>query len=157
MQTIGFVKEGKVRRLKRVVIREELVALTGNFVQAILLGQLLDLTSRTEDFERFLEEENQTDEEKTKHPKRYGWICKSAQGLKEETMLPLSTQTIRNHLKELVKKGWLEERRNPEDKWDKSLQYRVNLIKILNDLRNQGYPLSVWEDSSLRIPISRRK
>jgi DNA-binding MarR family transcriptional regulator len=148
-----------MRRLKRVVIREELVALTGNFVQAILLGQFLYWTSRVKDFDSFLEEESRITGKKTDHLKRHGWIYKSAHELKEETMLPVSLQTIRNHLRELVQKGWLEERKNPNNKWDKTLQYRVNLKKIQQDLLLMGYPLEGWEilKTNLKILESKTK
>ncbi len=43
--------------LKRVVIKEELVALTGDATKAIILNQLLYWSQRTRDFDKFLDEE----------------------------------------------------------------------------------------------------
>jgi len=46
-------------RLKRVVIKEELVALTGDYIKAILLNQFLYWSERVEDFDLFILEEQQ--------------------------------------------------------------------------------------------------
>ena len=42
------------RRLKRVVIKEELVELTGDFVKAVLLQQMLYWSERVQDFKQLL-------------------------------------------------------------------------------------------------------
>ncbi|WP_066638367.1 hypothetical protein [Desulfolucanica intricata] len=74
-----------------------------------------------------------------------GWIYKSAEELSEETMLKMSASSIRKHLKELIDKGWLLERTNPIHKWDRTKQYRVNLLKIYNDLWELGYVLQDYK------------
>ena len=100
-------------KLKRAVIKEEFVALTGDFKKAIILNQLNEVA------DCFL---------------AHGWICKKAEELSEETMLGLNVNSMRDHIKYLVERGWVSERTNPAYKWDKTLQYRVNLVKIKNDL-----------------------
>ncbi len=45
------------RPLRRVVIKEELVALTGDFMQALMLNQFLYWTRRIRDYDQLLEEE----------------------------------------------------------------------------------------------------
>ncbi|TQR14740.1 helix-turn-helix domain-containing protein [Psychrobacillus soli] len=132
------------RKLKRVVIREELVVLLGNTYQAILFGQLLYWQNRTKDIDRYIEEENNRKTAtgiNTTHSSTFGWIYKTAKDLAEEVMLGVSENTIRSYLKALVEKKYLEQRRNPKYKWDKTYQYRVNLIKVMNDLEELGYPL----------------
>ena len=47
------------RRLKRAVIKEELVELTGDFVKAVLLQQMLYWSERAQDFKQFAREELQ--------------------------------------------------------------------------------------------------
>ena len=144
-----------MKKLKRVVIKEEFVALTGDFVKAVILNQLIYWSERVEDFDRFIQEEKQRAEVEGKEVNielRKGWLYKSAQELSEETMLGLSPETIRRAIKELVSQGWISERINPQYKWDKTKQYRVNLHKIDEDLRSLGYSLQGYK-SVFRIHI----
>lgn len=46
-------------RLKRMVIKEELVDLTGDFKLAIVLNQMMYWSERVHDFDLFLQEENE--------------------------------------------------------------------------------------------------
>lgn len=107
------------KRLKRVVIKEEFVALTGSVEKAVILNQLIYWSERIRDFDKFITEENAR---KEKHGIEeiedlcHGWIYKTSQELSEETMLGKSPQTIRRHLDELVEKGWIQARKNPKYK-----------------------------------------
>jgi|LFRM01.1.fsa_nt_gb hypothetical protein len=144
------------KRLKRVVIKEEFVALTGSVEKAIILNQLLYWSERIKDFDKFITEENAR---KEKHGIEeiedlcHGWIYKTSLELSEETMLGKSPQTIRRHLDELIEKGWIQARKNPKYKWDQTYQYRVNIVKIQSDLFELGYPLDGYEHSF--SPISK--
>lgn len=133
--------EGK---LKRVVIKEELVHLTGDYFKAILLNQFIYWSERVYDFDKFIEEERermkQDGQELNMLPTK-GWIYKTAEELADETMLGVSVQTIGRHLKVLIDQGYLLQRNNPEHKWDRTKQYRVNLTKIRKDLESTGYVL----------------
>lgn len=132
------------KKLKRVVIKEELVELTGNFVKAVILNQLIYWSERIYDFDKFIREEKERAKQEGKDikmPLINGWIYKSAEELAEETMLNKTPKTIRNHLKELIEEGYISERHNPNYKWDRKMQYRVNISKIAKDLINLGYPL----------------
>lgn len=151
------------RRLKRAVIKEELVELTGDFVKAVLLQQMLYWSERAQDFKQFAQEELQRAEKwgspETLDGKKefvddmiYGWVYKTAEELSSETMLNLAANTIRRHLKELVEKGYLLERSNPKYRWDRTLQYRVDLLKVQADLMSRGYPL---EGYSVELPIAK--
>ena len=53
----------------------------------------------------------------------------------------MSVPTIRKYIKQLVEKGYLIQRRNPKYKWDKTMQYRVDLYKVQLDLGKLGYVL----------------
>jgi DNA-binding MarR family transcriptional regulator len=139
------------RRLKRSVIKEELVALTGNYIDAILLNQFIYWSERVEDFDDFVREEKARAEQngyEVKIDLMDGWIYKKAEELSEETMLGLSNSNIMRHIKSLVEAGWLEQRRNPKNKMDKTYQYRVNISKIQTDLIRMGYTLEGY-----RIPL----
>lgn len=132
------------KKLKRVVVKEELVALTKDFTKAVILNQMIYWSERVADFDQFIMQEKN----RAKHSgveinilETNGWIYKTADELSEETMLGLSPSAMREQLKKLVAAGYLSERRNPEHKWDRTIQYRVNLIKIQRELLSLGYSL----------------
>lgn len=146
-----------MEKLKRVIIKEELVALTGNFVKAILLNQFIYWSERVKDFDKFIEEEKRRAEkegEEVNIEYSNGWIYKTSEELSEETMVGLSPQTVRRYLKELIDNEWIYERNNPQYKWDRTKQYRVNIVKIQKDLRKlgyslEGYPLNIYKDNGI--------
>ncbi|MGG4109061.1 hypothetical protein AAXB25_34780 [Paenibacillus lautus] len=136
------------KKLKRAVIKEELVILTGDFAKALILNQFIYWSERVEDHDRLITEESdrmKVNGIENPMKKQYGWIYKKAEELSDELMLGMSPQTIRRHLKSLVDNGWLSERRNPNYSWDKTLQYRVDFIKIMIDLNALGYHLEKYE------------
>ncbi|MBF8376483.1 transcriptional regulator [Alicyclobacillus mali] len=144
------MQQGPIR-LKRVVIKEELVALTGDYVKAILLNQFLYWSERVDDFDLFILEEQQRARDIGKELNielRQGWIYKKAEDLSEETMLNMSKTAIGNHIKSLIDAGWIEQRRNPRNKMDKTYQYRVNIANIQRDLMRLGYSLEGY-----RVPL----
>ncbi|SHF80034.1 hypothetical protein SAMN02746089_02573 [Caldanaerobius fijiensis DSM 17918] len=137
-----------MRRLKRVVIKEELVALTGDFTEAVILNQFIYWSERIADFDKFILEEKERakiNEEDINIQPRNGWIYKKISELKDEIMSPESEKTIRRKVQNLVEKGYLDERTNPLYKWDKTLQYRVNMVKIAKDLYKIGYFLQDYK------------
>ena len=140
-----------IKKLKRVVLKEELMALTGSVNHAIVLNQMLYWSERVADSDQFIKEEierarNFSDgsQETIEDIEEYllnGWIYKKAEDLVDECMEICSRQTMNRVLDDLVKSGWLEKRKNPKYKWDRTLQYRVNLVKIQRDLQKIGYSL----------------
>src|SRR5699024_9014545 len=72
---------------------------------------------------------------------KYGWIYKKAEELKEEVMLSVSVNTVRKHINQLVKKGYLNKRSNPIYRLDKTFQYRVNLVKVTSASKKIEYRL----------------
>lgn len=132
--------------LKRVVIKEELVVLTGTFALAITLNQLLYWSKRVKDSDGLIAEELARISTNNVSDLRYGWIYKSSEELSQEIMLG-SPSTVRRNLKELVNQKYVFERRNPNPryKYDKTLQYRVNLVKIVKELNELGYRLEHFD------------
>jgi len=128
-------------KLRVVVIREELVRLTGDGISAVILGQMLYWSERVRDIDKYIEEERVRNPETNIQP-THGWIYKSAEDLAEETLLGLSATTVRRRMRYLVENGWLDERENPDNTWDKTRQYRVNIKKIIADLNALGLHLS---------------
>lgn len=145
----------EIKKLKRVVLKEELVALTGNFVHAVVLNQMIYWSERVKDSDQFIKEEmerirkfsdgSQETPEDIENYLRNGWIYKKAQDLVDECMGICSRQTMSRVLNDLVKSGWLEKRKNPKYKWDRTWQYRVNLLKIQHDLQKIGYALEGYQ------------
>lgn len=133
-----------MKKLKRVVIKEELVELTGDYRPAIILNQMLYWTERMFDTDNYIREEKTralNNDAEINITESKGWIYKTAEDLNEELMVGMSTPTIRKYIKQLVEKGYLIQRKNPKYKWDKTLQYRVDLYKIQLDLGKLGYAL----------------
>lgn len=133
-----------MNKLKRAVIKEELVELTGNYKSALILNQFIYWIERMKDTDKYIQEEKERSLKsgiKCDLQLSCGWIYKSVKELNEELMLDASIPTLRKYIKELVAKGYINERRNPVHKWDKTLQYRVDLIKVQMDLMKLGYVL----------------
>lgn len=136
------------RPLLRTVIKEEFLALTGDTNSAIILAQLEYWQERVRSYDRFLEEEQRRAAQEgldlSQEPAD-GWIYKSAEELAKESQISVSAVTIRRRLKELVDAGYVLERRNPRFKWDRTLQYRLDLVAIDRALREIGYSLQGWK------------
>ena len=131
----------KPEKLKRVVIKEELVALTDDYIAALALCQFLYWSERRNDFDKFILEEKQRQPE-LNADLTHGWIYKSIEELHTELMLKsLSPSTLRRRVETLIERGWIDRRRNPQFKWDKTWQYRPNIFKIQRDLFELGYSL----------------
>lgn len=136
-------------KLKRAVVKEEIFAITQNQLEALILNQFLYWTERTSDFDLFIKEEIQiserlNDQENLKMQMqilKHGWIYKKVLDLKEELMLDESEVTIRRKIQSLVKKGYIQERHNPNVRYDRTLQYRVNLDAVVIDMYKAGYVL----------------
>ncbi len=132
------------RKLRRAVVKEELVAITGDYLTAMILNQFLYWSERVKDFDKFTLEEQLRAE---RHgmvidmPLAHGWIYKKAEELSEEILTSSSIQTIRRHIARLIESGFLSERSNPLYKWDRTIQYRANLTAISEALQSKGYHL----------------
>lgn len=137
--------ERKVTLLKRAVIKEEYIVLTGDMTEAVILNQMIYWSERVHDFDRFIKEEQDrqaaSHEKVSEMPLLCGWIHKSADELKSEIMSMDSSRTINRKLDDLVEKGYLDRRRNPNSRYDHKYQYRVNFVNLVNALQREGYSL----------------
>ena len=134
--------------LKRVVIKEELVELTGDYRPAIILNQFIYWSERIKDVDKYINEETERalkDNLEVNIDTSNGWIYKSSEELNEEIMLGMSVATIRKYIKQLVDAGYLKQRKNPKYKWDKTIQYRVDIYKIQLDLAKLRYALEGYK------------
>jgi len=136
------------RPVRRVVLKEEYVALTGDTESAILLNQIDYWAKRTYDIDKYLAEE----EARARHdaqpnqvyPYTHGWIYKSVKEWTIECMFSLKETMVRARLKSMIKAGWISERDNPYHPWDHKKQYRFNAVKVAEDLNKLGYTLEGW-------------
>lgn len=131
----------RMRIFRRALITEELVALTGDFLSAVILYQMIDWTERMPDVDEYIREERRRKPDTELEP-IHGWIHKSAEELRDEIMATVTVRTIANKLTQLCERGWLQRRRNPYFKMDRTWQYRCNLQKIEQDLNALGYTLA---------------
>lgn len=140
-------KPAKNGKLRTSVVREGLVVLTGSNRLAQILNQFLYWSERVSDIDRYLREEWERSKQSGisfQPALTHGWIYKAARELKDEIMLDESEQIIRKDIKQLVEWGYLHERDNPAHKWDRTRQYRVDLLKIQEDLDELGYALDEY-------------
>lgn len=140
-----------MEKIKKVVLREDLLAITGDFRKAIILKQFIYWSERVSDADKFIEKENEIARKNGEEEKElfYGWIYKTAEELSNEIMLGLSVSQVRRYINELVNMGFISKRNNPKYKWDRTLQYRVSLVNIAKALKEKGYPLS---DYKINLP-----
>lgn len=137
--------------LKRVVIKEELVELTGDITKSIVLNQLIYWSERVRDVSAYKKQENARRlammgyefdfDKELLTDLQYGWIYKSAQEMADEIMMSGSRVMVSRIFKEFEKNGWVISRRNPKNKMDKTKQYRVDIVQIQKDLYELGYNL----------------
>lgn len=127
-------------KLRRVVIKQELVELTGHWRTGLILNQFLYWLERRSDIDQYLIEERERNPD-LQILLTHGWIYKSAKQLLEELMIGVSEETLRRGIKSLVERQWLQERNNPDQRWDHKLQYRPNIRRIQEDLQALGYAL----------------
>lgn len=135
-------------KIKKVVLREDLLAITGDYRKAIILNQFIYWSERVSDADKFIEQENEIAKKnnETERDLFYGWIYKTSTELADEIMLGISSSQVGRYVKELCDCGFLSKRNNPKYKWDRTLQYRVNLVNIAIALREKGYPLSDYKN-----------
>ena len=141
------IMSNTVNKIKKAVLREDLLAITGDFRKAIILKQFIYWSERVSDADKFIEKENEIAKNNGEEERElfYGWIYKTADELAEEIMLGLSASQVRRYVRDLVNMGFISKRNNPKYKWDRTLQYRVNLVNIAKALKEKGYPLSEYK------------
>ena len=126
----------KTQESKVSLIRREFVELTNNPLMAAVLNQLVYWSQRVADFDLFWEEESSSINTSSH---QHGWFYNSASELLEETMIRVTPITMRRYLNFLMEQGWIQTRVNPRYKWDRTIQYHVNLRKLYADLQSLGF------------------
>lgn len=143
-----------MKREKIAVLREGLLALTGNVNAAIILNQFIYWAECKAESDAMYAKEIEAYEREygdVNFKPTFGWIYKSSVELAEETMLGLSPASMRKFIKQLVDSGFLQERRNPKFKWDRTMQYNVNLKFIQQKLQKLGFVLNGYKFDTKQV------
>jgi hypothetical protein len=116
------------------------MALTQDIGQALVLSQMLYWTDRIDDFNELILEENKRLAEHGQKQIEYlhGWIWKSARQMKEELFHAISEDAIQRAFVFLSEKGIFLKRRNPKFRYDRTMQYRVDLLVLRKMLKQIG-------------------
>jgi hypothetical protein len=125
---------------KKVVLREEFMELTKDLSQALVLSQMMYWTKKIDNLNDLILEENKRLAEHGQMQIEYfhGWIWKSARQMKEELFNSMSEDTIQRAFSALSEKGIFVKRRNPKFKYDRTLQYRIDLVLLRRRLKDIG-------------------
>jgi hypothetical protein len=134
-------------RMKKAVLREDMMALTQDVTQALVLGQMLYWTKTLDKVNDWLFEENKrlAEVELPQHEYNYGWIYKSAREMREDLMNAFSEDAIQRAFSSLVTKGILMKRKNPIVRYDRKLQYRVDIVFLRRLLKDRGYEMTDFQ------------
>lgn len=131
----------QIENTKKTILREEYVAITGNATAAMILDKFVFWMNNYREIDRYILEENQRQRliEGAEWQPTEGWITKTLAEISDETMLGMSPASIGRYLKQLVDSGFIQERENPVNKYNRTRQYRVNLLEITEALTRKGY------------------
>jgi len=133
--------------MKKAVLREDMMELTQDVTQALVLGQMLYWTKTLDKVNDWLFEENKrlAEVELPQHEYNYGWIYKSAREMREDLMNAFSEDAIQRAFSALVTKGVLMKRNNPIVRYDRKLQYRVDIVFLRRLLKDRGYEMTDFQ------------
>lgn len=127
--------------LNHNLLCEELLAITGDIKEALVLHHLLCESYKIQRFERWLERRQRRMgvAQETHNPD--GLIILSLDEIAERALVG-SASTARRRCAALAEKGFLEIRGGAEGEWDNTNQYHVCQGRIKEALREQGYTLA---------------
>ena len=133
--------------MRKAILREDLMALTQDVTQALVLGQMLYWTKTLDKVNDWLFEENKRLAESAlpQHEYNYGWIYKSAREMRDDLMNAFSEDAIQRAFTALVTKGVLMKRNNPFVRYDRKLQYRIDVVFLRRLLRDRGFEMTDFQ------------
>ena len=133
--------------MKKAVLREDMMAITNDVTQAMVLGQMMYWTKTLDKVNDWLFEENKRLAESNlpQHEYNYGWIWKSAKEMREDLMFAFSEDSIRRAFTALVNKGVLMKRNNPYVGYDRKLHYRIDLLLLRRILKDSGFEMTDFQ------------
>ena len=127
------------RNPRRVIVKEEIVAITGDMNLAIVLSQILDLSKCV----------NKNDDLKNGVAFEFDgcdvWMSITANNLLDKCLLNVSDRSMRTYLNKLCDMGFISSRRNHLCKFDTTMQYMVNFDCILKAIIAKGYDCKITD------------
>lgn len=138
-------------QIKKAVLREDLMKLTDDVVQAMVLGQMIYWTKTLDRVNDWLFEENKrlAEADLPQHEYNYGWIWKSAREMRDDLMGAFSEDAIQRAFTNLAKRGILMKRNNPYVKYDRKLHYRIDLVLLRRLLLDMGFEMLDFQLASI--------
>ena len=98
-------------KLIKITLRQEYIWLTGDYKKAILLEYFL------------CNQKNNND-----------WFNLSYDSISKNSLLGFTSANLRNHIKYLIAKGWIERNYDETLKFASTFKYKVNKEKIEEDI-----------------------
>ena len=130
--------------MKKAVLREDLMAVTKDLTQSMVLSQMLYWTKTLDQVNQLIFEENKrlAEESQPQCEYNYGWIWKSAREMREDLMMAFTEDSIQKAFSALSACGLLMKRNNPKIRYDRKLQYRVDLLLLRRKLKECGWAMT---------------
>jgi hypothetical protein len=130
--------------MKKAVLREDLMAVTKDLTQSMVLSQMLYWTKTLDQVNQLIFEENKrlAEESQPQCEYNYGWIWKSAREMREDLMMAFTEDSIQKAFSALSACGLLMKRNNPKVRYDRKLQYRVDLLLLRRKLKECGWAMT---------------
>jgi hypothetical protein len=148
-RVLNMTEKRNNRPQRCALVKEAYSAITDDMLEAVVLNQMIYWSERVNDFDQFIAEEksqqNMDSEASNASSMLHGWIRKSAADMKAEIMSKDSSRTVSRKLDNLVSKGFLFRRHNPEYQYDHKYQYRINFKAILPALETCGLTLDGYK------------
>ena len=131
-------------QMKKAVLREDLMAVTKDLTQSMVLSQMLYWTKTLDQVNQLIFEENKrlAEESQPQCEYNYGWIWKSAREMREDLMMAFTEDSIQKAFSALSACGLLMKRNNPKVRYDRKLQYRVDLLLLRRKLKECGWAMT---------------
>jgi hypothetical protein len=131
-------------QMKKAVLREDLMAITKDITQSMVLGQMLYWTKTLDQVNQLVFEENKrlAEDSLPQCEYNYGWIWKSAREMREDLMMAFTEDSIQKAFSVLSSSGLLMKRNNPKVRYDRKLQYRVDLLFLRRKLKDFGWAMT---------------
>ncbi len=141
--------------MKKAVLREDMMAITQDLTQSMVLSQMLYWTKTLDVVNELIFEENQrlAEEGLPQCEYNYGWIWKSAREMRGDLMCAFTEDAVQKAFQSLCKVGLLMKRRNPSLKYDRKLQYRIDLLLLRRKLKEAGWQMTdfILADASIEM------
>lgn len=150
------------KNVRRIVIKEEYLAICSESPYPKCAAAILSVFEHWTNFKLDAVEEerrriqNAFKQGKVLIPKQSTWFFLTQADLKTRELYDLFGETqIARSLKHLEAKGHIQSRNNPTEKWDRTLQYRLNIqsVQAAIDFWDTSRTDNTYEDEMQSLPV----